>query len=429
MLALLLQGAAPVQAQTAAPAEEFNPHWYVLPQVGVGHHRGEGKFGDLISPAAALSVGYQFNPVLGLRLGASGWESRNYVQHPSAEYKWNYLQGNLDLTVSMLNLILGQKPLRKFDVNAFVGIGADYAFNNGDAKDLYVAGQRFDKLWCNHRWSPVVRAGLGLDYRLSRRVVLGLEANTNILSDHFNSKKGVNDNRDWQSNLLLGVKIALGKTTRAKKEAPKCCDDADCICERGCGRCGGKPAHCGKPGEGCGKPGGKPGEGCGKPGDGCGKPGDGCGKCCVEGCVCKCHPAPMAPVEPVAPVAAPEPKPAELAQPTPQAVREPLRIEVFFDLNKTDIRPSEEGKLQDLAAYLSKNPSDVVRLSGYADAATGTHPINQKLSEGRADEVRLWLVNHGISSQRISTSALGDNVQPNNTPASNRVVICVTETK
>ena len=36
---------------------EFCPHWYMQVQGGIGHTIGEGKFSDLVSPAAALSAG------------------------------------------------------------------------------------------------------------------------------------------------------------------------------------------------------------------------------------------------------------------------------------------------------------------------------------------------------------------------------------
>lgn len=41
---------------------EFKPHWFMQVQVGAAHTLGEAKFSDLISPAAAINVGYQFAP-------------------------------------------------------------------------------------------------------------------------------------------------------------------------------------------------------------------------------------------------------------------------------------------------------------------------------------------------------------------------------
>ena len=48
-------------------AQDFTPSWYLQLRGGVGETIGETKFSDLLSPAADLSVGYQFTPVFGLR--------------------------------------------------------------------------------------------------------------------------------------------------------------------------------------------------------------------------------------------------------------------------------------------------------------------------------------------------------------------------
>lgn len=366
-LALLLGGAASAQSQTSESQETFKSHWYLLPQFGVGHHRGEAKFEKLISPTAALSLGYQFNPILGLRLGASGWEARNGQAHPLRHYKWNYVQGNLDVTFSLLNLFK-KKAARPFDLYAFVGGGIDYSFENDQCEKLAAAqpdgSVLYEKLWKDSRWNPVVRGGLGMDVRLTDRLTFNLEGNTNMLPDHFNSKKGRNDNKDWVTNVLLGLKIALGPTTN--KPAPVSAPVVQEVVEQ--------------------------------------------------------------PAAQVAPARVVEPAP--VVQPAPVVEkREPMRIEVFFDINKTVIKDSETGKLQELVAFLKKYPTDLVSLTGYADRDTGTSAINRRLSIGRAAAVKKYLQDAGISANRIITDAKGDTVQPNNTPASNRVVICITETK
>ena len=48
---------------------EFKPHWFMQVQVGAAHTLGEAKFSDLISPAAAINVGYQFAPAWRARVG------------------------------------------------------------------------------------------------------------------------------------------------------------------------------------------------------------------------------------------------------------------------------------------------------------------------------------------------------------------------
>ena len=49
----------------------FKPHAYLQLQGGAAHTLGEADFMDLISPAAAVNLGYNFSPVFGMRIGAS----------------------------------------------------------------------------------------------------------------------------------------------------------------------------------------------------------------------------------------------------------------------------------------------------------------------------------------------------------------------
>ena len=61
----------------------------------------------------------------------------------------------------------------------------------------------------------VGRFGAGVDFWVSEKVALGLEANGNFYSDRFNSKKAYEDMLvDWQINFLAGVPFRLGENTR-----------------------------------------------------------------------------------------------------------------------------------------------------------------------------------------------------------------------
>lgn len=62
LAALLLASTTSLFAQKETEKIEFRPHWYMQVQGGIGHTIGEGKFSDLVSPAAALSAGYRFTP-------------------------------------------------------------------------------------------------------------------------------------------------------------------------------------------------------------------------------------------------------------------------------------------------------------------------------------------------------------------------------
>lgn len=196
--------------------DSFNPHWFVQAQGGAAHSLGEASFGKLISPTLQVAAGYKFNQLFALRLSASGWQAKNRYNFPRLDYKWNYVQPNLDAMLDLSNLFCGWNPRRVFNAYTFVGGGVAFCFNNDDA----VRAQRniqhmgFQKLWDGTKLLLSARGGIGADFRISKRIYLGLEVNANVLPDKFNSKKGKNDNVDWQFNGLAGIKILLGKTQK-----------------------------------------------------------------------------------------------------------------------------------------------------------------------------------------------------------------------
>ena len=106
---------------------------------------------------------------------------------------------------------------------------------------------------------------------------------------------------------------------------------------------------------------------------------------------------------------------------------EPLRRDIFFQINKTVIRDSEAQKVQDIVAYMNQNPTSKVMITGYADAGTGNDRINDRLAAGRADAVVKALKNAGIAESRISFDSKGARVQPFEDNDSNRVSICIAE--
>ena len=107
---------------------------------------------------------------------------------------------------------------------------------------------------------------------------------------------------------------------------------------------------------------------------------------------------------------------------------DPLRIDVFFEINKWEIRPSEAVKVKQMAEYLQKYPKAKVKMTGYADAGTGNNEINDKLAAERANVVREALINqYGISESRITYDSKGSRVQPFAENDMNRVTIAIAE--
>lgn len=194
---------------------EFQSHWLIQVQAGAAHTVGEAKFTDLISPAAALNVGYQFAPAWQVRVGASGWQAKGSWVTPTQDYKYKYLQGNVDVVADLSTLFCGFNPKRIFNGYIFGGVGLNHAFDNDEANAINTRGYQLEYLWEDSKNFAAGRFGLGCNLRLNDRLAINIEGNANVLSDKFNSKKA--GNADWQFNALVGLSIKLGKGYKETK--------------------------------------------------------------------------------------------------------------------------------------------------------------------------------------------------------------------
>ena len=214
---------------------QFKKHAFLDLQGGAQYTLGEAKFGDLISPNVQIGLGYQFSPVFGMRLQANGWQSKGGWNGflPAGEkeaftafYKYKYVAPGLDFMFNLSNLFCGWNPNRVFNVTAFIGGGANIAWDNGEANEIGSTLSSLEKynleyLWDGTKVRPFGRAGLDLEFKVSKSVSIMLEGNANITTDKYNSKNA--DNPDWYFNALAGLRINLGKShtkTEPVKEVP-----------------------------------------------------------------------------------------------------------------------------------------------------------------------------------------------------------------
>ena len=87
----------------------------------------------------------------------------------------------------------------------------------------------------------------------------------------------------------------------------------------------------------------------------------------------------------------------------------PIILEgITFDVNKTTIKPESENTLMKALKTLQTYQDILVEIGGHTDS-DGSDKHNQKLSEGRAESVKAWLVSKGIDASRISTVGYGEN--------------------
>lgn len=80
--------------------------------------------------------------------------------------------------------------------------------------------------------------------------------------------------------------------------------------------------------------------------------------------------------------------------------------DTHFDYNKSTLTKEAKTLLDKDVQVMKDNPKTKVRMAGYT-SAQGTKESNQKLSEGRANAVRNYLVEQGIAPGRITTIGYG----------------------
>jgi outer membrane protein OmpA-like peptidoglycan-associated protein len=84
-----------------------------------------------------------------------------------------------------------------------------------------------------------------------------------------------------------------------------------------------------------------------------------------------------------------------------------LLDKIYFTFDKTTILPKSTAALNALVNYLRYNPSLNAHFIGYS-SAEGSKAYNKALSEGRAKAICDYLIQHGISNNRLSYEGKGD---------------------
>lgn len=84
-----------------------------------------------------------------------------------------------------------------------------------------------------------------------------------------------------------------------------------------------------------------------------------------------------------------------------------LMVSVYFDFDKSALKPAERAKLQSVLARLGQEPNLRVMLRGHCDWR-GTAEYNLGLGERRANSVRSYLSQEGVSASRLEVLSRGD---------------------
>ena len=387
---LVMSMAASAQQSKSDEKVEFRPNWSLKVQGGASYTLGEAKFAELLSPAAQLTAAYNFHHAMGVRFGFSGWEGKGTVVVTDEIYKFNAIQFGVDYMLDLANLFGGFKHDRIWSPYVFAGIGGAYGFNNNQAGSYLPEYKTvLSKYWS---MTPlfVVRAGAGADFWVAKNLSLGLEFLANAYGDKFNSKGADGKfNPDMHLNALLGINYRFGGNTRESKAYIAAMEAAAA---------------------------------------------EAAAKAALEKAEAERLAREKAEAERIAREKAEAERLAAEAAAKAEAERlaaeERARIcaeqsnNIFFTIGSFTVRKSEEAKLQKLINFLNTNPDYSVELVGYSDKATGTASRNMYLSKVRVEVVKKKMIQMGVPAERISTSHVGDTVQPFAENDKNRVIIC-----
>ena len=88
-----------------------------------------------------------------------------------------------------------------------------------------------------------------------------------------------------------------------------------------------------------------------------------------------------------------------------QAIKVTFNGGILFPTNGTTLSSNAKTDLTSFANSLINNPNTNVQIYGYTDN-TGSMTVNQKVATGRADAVRNYLLNSGVSGTRLSAEGL-----------------------
>lgn len=109
---------------------------------------------------------------------------------------------------------------------------------------------------------------------------------------------------------------------------------------------------------------------------------------------------------------------AEVTRTADNQLKVNVPSDISFDTGSAAIKPRMRQVLDQFASGLGNDPSTRIRVIGHTDS-TGSDAVNDPLSLRRAESVRSYLVDRGISASRIDVAGRGSHepVASNDTDA------------
>lgn len=314
-----------------------------------------GSFGDRISPTLNVAVGKWFTPGMGLRLQYSGLQAKGFTYDVNSSY-----------------IIGGQQPggyyKQKFD---YMNLHGDVLFNLSaliggyNSERVYEVipylGAGFTHNYTSpHRQSMSLNAGIINRFRLGSGVDLNIELSAVGVEDKFDSQFGGHPGYDALASVTAGITYKF-PTRGFKRPAPQLLTELE-LHEMRVGIAELAAANAGL----------------------------------AEEVARKQAQLDVARVE-EALVADTEAVDTDIAPRT-----------VFFQIGSSELSPREVMNLSYLAERMKEYPETSYTVYGYADSATGSATLNQKLSQSRAQAVvNLLVKKFGVNAKQLKINAGG----------------------
>ena len=189
------------------------PHAFVSVQGGMMRaYNGQGVERKW-NPMGAVSIGYNFTEVFGLRLQANGssWKAK---LDDGSEYKSKAANIDLDMLFNLSNVFF---PNQNNFVNVIAVAGAPF---NIALPHAWIDNYAFANSEGSDRWNPAWKVGGIVELNLSKNWGVNLEAGTN----YVRQKNAITTNNEkWWPYAMAGITFKFGHK-KAVKEVPTLTD-------------------------------------------------------------------------------------------------------------------------------------------------------------------------------------------------------------
>jgi outer membrane protein OmpA-like peptidoglycan-associated protein len=316
----------------AANPEEFNPSWFVNFQGGIQLPNTPGM-GHLIAPAFSINVGRNIIPLATGRISLEGCNSKVYNEYTGKKRTFKYITGSADGLLNLTNCF----EYRERPVNVFLVAGVGVNWSSMPTTN-------------SSKFSPNVRLGGLVDWRLSRNFAINLEYRADNTNDQFNGRLETGTH-DWYTSILLGMSLVLPDVKPIIEKDDNSAEIA-----------------------------------------------------ALNDMINKLRSENME-LKNRKPETEVQVKTVEVEKKVVERIA--VLPFVFFDCGKTTISKHQSLNVKAIADYMKSNKATKVTVTGYA-SPEGKPELNQKLSDERAKAVAKMLVEkYGIEADRISTAAGG----------------------